>query len=247
MKKIKTLILALCITLTFSTNVFAATDTGYTDSSMSSAVQQLVSELDSMTIEELEYYADNVAGFTKKACESYGAFVKEDQLGDIKGFDGYNVNEEDNAVIFQQKVNYEKADLDVTVTFKTINGSLTPIDMEFILTSLSEDNSFGAKMKKAALNTLIGMGTVFLVLIFISFLISLFKYVNRIESNYSARKNAGKEAAEAVDNTIAQITQKEENEMDDLELVAVITAAIAASQGTSSDGFRVRSIKRVSR
>ena len=31
---------------------------------------------------------------------------------------------------------------------------------------------------------------------------------------------------------------------DDLELAAVITAAIAASEGTSTDGFVVRSIKK---
>lgn len=34
------------------------------------------------------------------------------------------------------------------------------------------------------------------------------------------------------------------DETDDLELVAVITAAIAASEGTSTDDFVVRSIKR---
>ena len=33
-------------------------------------------------------------------------------------------------------------------------------------------------------------------------------------------------------------------ETDDLELIAVITAAIAAQEGTSSDSFVVRSIKR---
>ena len=36
----------------------------------------------------------------------------------------------------------------------------------------------------------------------------------------------------------------EEELVDDLELVAVISAAIAAYTGTSSDGFVVRSIKR---
>ena len=45
----------------------------------------------------------------------------------------------------------------------------------------------------------------------------------------------------------AQIVEKEENLTDDLELVAVITAAIAASEGTSADGLYVRSIKRVNK
>ena len=34
------------------------------------------------------------------------------------------------------------------------------------------------------------------------------------------------------------------DETDDLELIAVITAAIAAQEGTSTDGFVVRSIRR---
>ena len=46
--------------------------------------------------------------------------------------------------------------------------------------------------------------------------------------------------------TVEQITTKEEIETtNDEELVAVITAAIAASSQTSGDGFVVRSIKRV--
>ena len=36
----------------------------------------------------------------------------------------------------------------------------------------------------------------------------------------------------------------EDEEVDDLELIAVITAAIAAQEGTSTDGFVVRSVKR---
>ena len=37
---------------------------------------------------------------------------------------------------------------------------------------------------------------------------------------------------------------EEAEEMDDTELVAVIAAAIAAAEGTTTDGFVVRSIKR---
>ena len=47
-----------------------------------------------------------------------------------------------------------------------------------------------------------------------------------------------------MDQTIAQIIEKEELS-DDLELVAVISAAIAAYEGSSStEGFVVRSIKK---
>ena len=95
-------------------------------------------------------------------------------------------------------------------------------------------------MEKAVLNTVIGMGTVFIVLIFISFIISLLKYVNNIGAKKEEKPAGG------VENAISQIVTAEEefDDTDDLELVAVITAAIAASEGTSSDGLVVRSIKR---
>lgn len=101
-------------------------------------------------------------------------------------------------------------------------------------------------MAKAGLNTLLGMGTVFTVLILISLIISCFKFIPKIQEAFSNRKNQKAAAAEATaDRVVEQIAVKEETAYtDDLELVAVITAAIAASEGTSADGFVVRSIIR---
>ena len=89
------------------------------------------------------------------------------------------------------------------------------------------------------------MGTVFIVLIFISFIISLLKHVNNIGQKSNKEVEAKEAEAQGVDNAIAQIVSSEESEMDDLELVAVITAAIAASEGTTTEGLVVRSIKKV--
>lgn len=97
---------------------------------------------------------------------------------------------------------------------------------------------------KALLNTVMGMGTVFVVLVFISWIIGLFKYLNK-----PVKEEVKKEPAPVVDNVVAQIEETEELS-DDSELVAVITAAIAAYEGTagaSNSGFRVRSIKRARR
>lgn len=104
--------------------------------------------------------------------------------------------------------------------------------------------STGEMMAKAGLNTLIGMGTVFVVLVLISLIISCFNLIPKVQEMFSNKKKADKEIkADAVDNTIAQIIEKEELS-DDLELVAVIAAAIAASEGTGTDDFVVRSIRR---
>ncbi|MBQ7765544.1 MAG: OadG family protein [Lachnospiraceae bacterium] len=106
----------------------------------------------------------------------------------------------------------------------------------------------GENMERAALNTLLGMGTVFAVLILIMFIIQSFTLISKIEkaSANKKEKKTAKKTGDAVDNTIAQIIEKEETELaDDLELVAVISAAIAAYEGsTSTDGFVVRSIKK---
>ncbi|EKC45177.1 Sodium ion-translocating decarboxylase, partial [human gut metagenome] len=89
-------------------------------------------------------------------------------------------------------------------------------------------------------NTLMGMGTVFLVLIFISLLISCFKFIPQIMDKLS-KKSSVVEKPEVVEEISETVTANEE---DDSELIAVIAAAIAASEQTSTDSFVVRSIRR---
>jgi len=113
--------------------------------------------------------------------------------------------------------------------------------------SFSPEYTLVEKMERAGLNTLIAISIVFIVLFLISVLISSFKFIHIFEKNKSDKSENSKDSIQAMDNTIAQIIQKEENEMNDLELIAVITAAIAASEGTSSDGFVVRSIKKINK
>jgi len=113
--------------------------------------------------------------------------------------------------------------------------------------SFAPEYTASEKMTKAAMNTLMGMGTVFAVLIFISFLISCFKYINVFEQRM---KDKGKVQAAASVPVPAPaplpvaVVDQEEELVDDLELVAVITAAIAAAEGTATEGLVVRSIKR---
>ena len=109
--------------------------------------------------------------------------------------------------------------------------------------SFSPVYTTGEKMAKAGMNTLMGMGVVFVVLIFISWLISMFKYISVFEAKMKAKKSAAAAAPAP-----AAAPAEEENLTDDTELVSVITAAIAAYEGkeTVDNGLVVRSIKRVS-
>lgn len=105
------------------------------------------------------------------------------------------------------------------------------------------DETFGELMARAGLNTLLGMGTVFVVLILISFIISAFGVIPKIQESLTKKAEPEKEA-EPVE-VPAAVVEEEEDLSDDMELVAVIAAAIAAYEGAAStEGFQVRSIKR---
>ena len=102
-----------------------------------------------------------------------------------------------------------------------------------------EYKTLGQKMQKAGLNTIMSMSIVFLVLIFISLLISCFKLIGLIGKGKADKSPVAVAAAPA-----APVSEPEDL-TDDLELVAVITAAIAAASETeNADGLVVRSIIR---
>ena len=140
---------------------------------------------------------------------------------------------------------------EIIVNVECITECGRKVDVELIYTNDFRDPSLKSaafniqrttseKMSKAALNTVIGMGTVFVMLIVISFIISLF----------GAFSGDGKKdkTEEGIDRAVKQIEKNETAEMQDTELVAVIAAAIAAYEGTTStDGFVVRSIRKIKR
>lgn len=102
--------------------------------------------------------------------------------------------------------------------------------------------TIGEILSKAATNTLLGMSIVFAVLILISGIIYLFKYIPTGEGAAAAAKTPA--AAEP------SFEEKGENLADDLQLAAVITAAIMASKAMTSGTdpgqcpYIVRTIKR---
>lgn len=102
--------------------------------------------------------------------------------------------------------------------------------------------NLGTMLANAGANTLIGMGVVFAVLILISFIIYLFKFIHRAEEKVAGRK---KENEEKTPGTVTQKQEAPESDADSTELVAVIAAAIAAYEGRSADGIIVRSIRRI--
>ncbi len=135
----------------------------------------------------------------------------------------------------------------------TITGTKHTAVMEYYMSNRAEltdlgvtlNKSTGEKLENAGLNTLLGMGMAFSILILISLIISLFPVL--LGGNKKKKETVKTISEQAMDNTINQIAEQEDLSSD-AELVAVIAAAIAAYEGSASaggDGFRVRSIRKV--
>lgn len=151
-----------------------------------------------------------------------------------------------------------KVDGEEIIVYVDVTGELKNGQVELIFSNdyfvevksctLNVDSTFGELMAKAGMNTLLGMGTVFAVLILIMGVIYCFNFIPRIQEMFSGKKKADAPAPAEAPAPAAPVIEEAAEEADDLELVAVIAAAIAAYEGqTSTDGFVVRSIKKSKR
>lgn len=259
MKKLKTLLLMLTL-------AFAITACG-TEKVLSEYEQQKVTEAETRAsnvinlamvlvtggdinellenynnIELSDLFASTYAGYTGDAtftCEgkavniaftSFQSGIEE--MGSIKEFGEVS-----------SKLDGDTITVIVPVVGEKVNGSVELLftnDIYLKMTSctLNIDQTKGQLMGKAAMNTLLGMGTVFVVLILISLIIACFNYLPKPQAP------APKKAEPAVQ-AVSEVSEPEDEDLsDDMELVAVIAAAIATYEGTSVEGFRVRSIRR---
>ena len=165
------------------------------------------------------------------AMEESGNYVSYDE-------DSFVVTKSGKTLTTDLMLKFEKRDVVFQLVYNYHNMELTGVTINPVY-------SFGEKMATAALNTVICMSIVFAVLMFISLLISGFKIFPYLEEQKKAKAAAAAKAVVVDNNVVTQIEQREEQEfVDDTELVAVIAAAIAAYEGTSTDGFVVRSIRR---
>ena len=146
----------------------------------------------------------------KNDLDRLGKFVSVDNAVATKTAKGYSIEIDST---------FEKRKLKLTLGINEKTGATTEMTFEPAYT-------FSEEMADAAGNLAVGMGTVFVVLIFIAWIISLFKYVNV----FTSKKEAAPKAAPAAPKATAQ----------DDQIQAVIAAAIAAYEAdtaTTGNGF----------
>ena len=180
--------------------------------------------------EEIELYAEGT-DMTMAAIASNWKSVKS-ELGNFVEVTGTTINADGTELVGTAVYDGVGEDTTVTVVY-SVNAEAQTATMNWNI-----DYPLSVLLKQAGLNTLMGLGIVFATLFFLSLLIGRMKLIPELLNKTSKKAAPAPAAAPVVE---------EEEYVDDLELVAVITAAIAASQDTSSDGFVVRSIKKANK
>lgn len=239
-RKLKSLLAMVCVlalTLAMSVCAFAA-DTVTEDEAANykSAAETLISQIAGFSDEEIENYLAQDDAFTTATMESWKSV--KDELGAYSSIVSQDVEKEGDVVTISTVAQFEKAKADVVLMLDLGQQMYTSM-------TYSVQYSLAANMQRAGMNTLMGIGIVFLMLVFLSFVIGLFKYIEKFQN--VGKKKAAEEAPKAEEAPAPAIAQSEaadEDFADDLELVAVISAAIAAYENTSGDSFVVRSIKK---
>ena len=231
------MVCVLALTLAMSVCAFAA-DTVTEDEAANykSAAETLISQIAGISDEEIENYLAQDDAFTTATMESWKSV--KDELGAYSSIVSQDVEKDGDVVTISTVAQFEKAKADVVLMLDLGQQMYTSM-------TYSVQYSLAANMQRAGMNTLMGIGIVFLMLLFLSFVIGLFKYIEKFQN--VGKKKAAEEAPKAEEAPAPAIAQSEaadEDFADDLELVAVISAAIAAYENTSGDSFVVRSIKK---
>lgn len=243
MKKIWTLLLCLLTGMCLLTGCEGKKDTAADDAD--TKLQALVGYSESELQEVLETgYIDTLIAMSEEQLESasedatIASWVDATEgVGDYEKLENFEAVVDGKMITATANLVFSKREVSMTWTVDVETQTET-MSFEKVLT-------LGEILQKAGMNTLLGMGTVFAVLIFISLIISSFTLIPKIQAAFSkdsAKTEVQKEVKPAP--VAAPVAKQEENLVGDTELVAVISAAIAAAEGTSADGFVVRSIKR---
>ena len=200
---------------------------------------EMIVTMDDAQAEEILHPSSILSNYQDSMVASVQSWVDaKEELGAYKQILAQDIEVSDDDIIIKTACEFESGESVVTTTLSRDDLSLE--SMEFA----TAEKTMGQKMEEAVLNTLMGVCVVFCMLLFLSFLIAQFKHISKLENGLK-KKDAP--AAPAPAPVAAPVQAEEEEVVDDGELIAVIAAAIAAAEGTTTDGFVVRSIKKSNR
>ena len=175
---------------------------------------------------------DNSAKISLTAISDWAKYYP--MFGQFKDYSGFKIDETGKEITTTLSMDYTKRDCKLIYVYDKYSMDIESINVEPVY-SLNE------VMGKAVLNTIMSMSIVFIILDLIALIIYGFRIIPYLEKKRNSKTMNETAAKQDVS---VQLLAGQDDLSDDEELVAVITAAIAASIGGSTDDFVVRSIKR---
>ena len=242
MKK-KLIFLACCLTFAFVLSACGSKNEtvlygDYTEAQLEASAENTAASLMALEQEEVLQY---VSYYEAQAADSEDAALNYtlisdwaevmNSVGTFNGYSDFSVDKSGKTITTTLTMDFSERDAKLIYVFNANSMEVTAVNVELVY-------SLGEIMQKAALNTVMGILTVFAILILISLIIYCFRIVPYLEKKF---ENKG---TSEVATTTAAPSEVAVDETDDLELVAVIAAAIASETGAPTDSFVVRSIKR---
>lgn len=202
--------------------------------SIKAQVENILNTLNELSAEDMENYKEVDDSFTVSAVTAYESV--KDELGSFTSIGEVEVETESDTITATTTATFEKSTATVTLSIDAATYAMKSLGIDVNYT-LSQS------LQRAGLNTLMGVGIVFCVLVFLSFVISLFRFIGAA----SDKSMVSNEAPKPIPPAPVQVPVQAAAQTDDTELIAVIAAAIAAAENTTTDSFVVRSIKKVNK
>ena len=254
MKKIRNglkslLLLAACLTLLLGALPVHAELSDAQKEALTSNIEQFLSTAYKASDVDLEQMKAN-GGFYEVFYNSWTA--DREEVGEFKSVDDMQINEDDDdQIVVTSKISFEKYSADVLIYLD--KATANPVNYE-----MNIDYSLSEKVVQGAQNMAVGLIVVFAVLVFLTLVIFLFRFINPELRAERARKQA--EAQKMTEKTQAPAAAAQDSPAADKaaaapaagtvptkaapqapagdaseELVAVMAAAIAAAE---ADGMR---------
>lgn len=239
LSKLSLFILVLSMMLGFGSTVAFAYD--------EAAVSQITSfyfEIWNQT--DFQLYIDEGAATDEVVLKQYTEWQEiKNQIGAYEGAVETKIEEIEGTIVVTQIEKFTNSNLHFILTFDKVLAEQDPTTAILSIEAVIPNADAGtANMAKAGMNTLMGMGIVFCVLVFISVVIWLLKFVPML---LDRKKTEEVTTVPFAPPAAAPAAVAAARETEETELVAVITAAIMALRAEENGGdgsFTVRSIRR---
>ena len=206
-------------------------------------MERILTQMSGMTAKQIEEYICTTTDNSTAGALMNWQTVRQD-LKEFESLDAPEITVEGDTVKAVAAADYSGVNdkTKVTVTF-TQDAAAQSWTMKWDV-----DYPMSTLIGQAFLNTIMGIGIVFLALLFLSWLIGKIHYIPDLIEQQTKKKAPAPAAvpAPAVASASA-VTMEEEDLASDEELVAVIAAAIAAAEQTATDSFVVRSIRKANK